>query len=214
MNPPVEWRHTEFARVISCARCTQATDSKLLRDDGENVPQPGYIGPQYRKARVLLVGQNPGTPKSLAVQDLPYTSALRALRDEPTIQRYKDLSTVLRAFIPQWHVQNNYFPLAESGLSLEDIAYCNVVRCRTSGDGTPGELLTKQCLNEHFVRWLNLLNPKVVVFIGKWAWRQGGSAVGAKGIPCAFMNRQRSLSTDARIENRAQVVALVRKHRG
>lgn len=214
MNAPVEWRHSEFARVISCTLCTQATDKKLLRDDGENVPQPGYIGPQDRKARVLLVGQNPGTPKSLAIQDLPYTAALRTLRDEPTPQRYKELGTVLRAFIPQWHVHGNYFPLVESGLSLEDIAYCNIVRCRTSGDGTPGELLTKQCLNEHFVRWLNLLTPKVVVFIGKWAWRQGNSSVGAKGIPSAFMNRQRSLSPTARAENLAQVVALVRQHRG
>ncbi|RPJ48309.1 MAG: hypothetical protein EHM16_03080 [Betaproteobacteria bacterium] len=214
MNPSAEWRHIEFARVISCKLCTKATDSNPLRDDGENVPQPGYIGSKYRNVRVLLVGQNPGTPKSLSAQDLPYTAALRALRDEPTTQRYKELRTVLRTFIPQWPVQNNHFPLIESGLTLDDIAYCNIVRCRTTGDGTPRELLSKQCLNEHFVRWLNLLNPKVVVFIGKWAWRQGSSAVGAKGIPCAFINRQRSLSTTERVENRAQVVALVRKHHG
>lgn len=214
MNPPIEWRPTEFARIISCTLCTQATDSKLLRDRAENVPQPGYIGSRYRKARVLLVGQNPGTPKSLSAQDIPYTAALRALRDEPTTQRYKELNAVLRAFIPQWPVQNNYFPLEESGLALEDIAYCNIVRCRTTGDGTPGDSLTKQCHNEHFVRWLNLLNPKVVVFIGKWAWHQGRGVVDAKGVPCAFMNRQRSLSTDERVKNRAQVVALVKRHCG
>ena len=214
MNPPAEWRHIEFARVIACELCTTATDRNLLRDEGENVPQPGYIGSNYRKVRVLLVGQNPATPKSLAAEDLPYTTALRALRNEPTIQRYKELRTVLRTFIPQWPVQNNHFPLTESGLTLDDIAYCNIVRCRTTGDSKPGVILTKQCLNEHFARWLNLLNPKVVVFIGKWAWRQGCSVVGAKDIPCSFINRQRSLSTTERAENRAQVVALVRKHHG
>ena len=214
MNAPAEWRHTEFARVVSCTRCTYATDQNLLRDDGEHVPQPGYIGPHYRNSRVLLVGQNPATPKSLTVPDRPYTAALRALRDEPTPQRYKDLNAVLRDFIPQWHVHGNYFPLAESGLTLEDIAYCNIVRCRTSNDAKPSELLTTQCIDEHFIRWLDLLRPKVIVFVGKWAWRQGKSAVDTKGIPCAFMNRQRSLSQTERIANRAQVAALVRQHRG
>lgn len=214
MNRPAEWRNIEFARVIACKSCTTATDSKLLRDDGENVPQPGYIGSNYRNVRVLLVGQNPGTPKSLAEEDLHYTAALRALRDEPTIQRYKQLRTVLRTFILRWPVQNNHFPLTESGLTLDDIAYCNIVRCRTANDSKPGETLAKQCLNGHFIRWLNLLKPKVVVFIGKWAWRQGGNTVSAQGIPCTFINRQRSLSADERVENRAQAVALVRKYRG
>ena len=130
------------------------------------------------------------TPNSLAVPDRPYTVALRALRDEPTPQRHKELNAVLRGFIPQWHVHGNYFPLADSGLTLEDIAYCNIVRCRTSYDNKPGKLLTSQCIDEHFVRWLDLLHPKVIVFVGKWAWRQGKSAVDTKGIPCAFMNRQ------------------------
>jgi hypothetical protein len=215
MSTPVEWRHIEFKRVIACDHCTSATDKNLLRDDGENVPQPGYIGSRYRKSRVLLVGQNPGAPKSLAEpEDRLYTAALRALRDEPTEQRYKELSAVLRTFIPQWHVHNNYFPLAESGLTLEDIAYCNAVRCRTLSNAAPNDKLARKCIDSHFVRWLDLLSPKVVVFVGKWAWRQGRTAVGDKDIPCAFMNRQRSLSEEERLANRAEVVALVRQHRG
>ena len=220
MSAPVEWRRLEFARIISCDRCTSATDPNLLRDNGENVPQPGYIGPRYRKSRVLLVGQNPAVdlspaiPKSLTESDRIYTAALRILRDEPTVQRYKELSAVLRTFIPKWPIHGNYFPLDESGLSLEDIGYFNIVRCRTSSNAAPNDCLATKCIGAHFVRWLELLAPKVVVFVGKWAWRKGSSAVSAKGIPCAFMNRQRSLSCTERAENRAQVVALVRQHRG
>lgn len=211
MNSASEWRHSEFVRVLTCELCTQATDSRLLRDNGENVPQPGYIGSQYESSGVLLVAQNPGIPKKLSGQDLHYTAALRALRDEPTVQRYQELSAVLKAFIPLWPVQNHYFPLAESGLTLEDIAYCNIVRCRTNGDGKPRALLTRQCLDEHFTRWLNILNPEVVIFIGKWAWQQGKNDVGAKGIPCGFMNRRRNLSAAERKKNRAEIVALVRE---
>lgn len=214
MSIPAEWQHSEFARVVACKRCTLETAPNLLRDDNENVPQPGYIGPQYRKARVLLVGQNPGTPKSLAIPDRPYTAALRLLRDEPTPQRYRELDAVIRKFIPQWPVHRNHFPLCESGLLLEDIAYCNIVRCRTVIDSKPGKVLSARCICEHFIRWLNLLEPNVVVFVGKWAWEQGRSAVQAKGIPCAYMNRQRSLSPTERKKNRDSVVALVRKCRG
>ena len=209
----IEW-HTEFARIISCAKCTRTTCRHILRDNEENIPQPGYIGARYLESRVLLVGQNPGTPKSREVQDRPYTAALRLLRDEPTPQRYAELSSVLGNFIPQWPVTNNYFPLSDCGLTLEDISYCNVIRCRTVSDKKPNQLLAQECINEYFAHWLRLLAPNVVIFIGKWAWEQGHSAVAQAGIPCSYMNRQRSLSSDERTANRAEVATLVRERRG
>jgi hypothetical protein len=62
----------------------------------------------------------------------------------------------------------------------------------------------------HLVRWLDLLEPAVVVFIGKWAHDQGRPRVESRGIPVTFMNRQRSLSTEDRLRNRKAVVELVR----
>lgn len=213
MTAPIEWRHTEFARVISCTRCTLATDPYLLRDDGENVPQPGYIGSRYKTSRVLLVGRNPGKTKALVAPDRAYTAALRTLRDDPTPARYKELTAILREFIPKWQV-HKYFPLEESGLALEDIAYCNIVRCRTSGNAEPCELLAQQCVQDHFKRWLTLLAPKIVVFVNKAAWTQGYRFVEAKGLPCPFMNGKRSLSHTGRVANREAVVALIRQYRG
>lgn len=213
MNTQIAW-HTEFAKIVACTKCTPSTDRNILRDVAENVPQPGYVGTGYLKARVLLVGQNPGTPKKLEVRDRPYTNALRLLRDEPTHERYSELGIVLREFIPDWPITNNYFPLAECELSLEDIAYCNVIRCRTACDKKPTAYLASQCIKEHFVRWLRYLEPNVVVFIGKWAWTQGRDTVSSLNIPCSYMNRQRSLSSADRLTNRIEVTALVRKHRG
>lgn len=213
MQVQLNW-HTEFARVVGYTRCSVAADRNLLRDANENVPQPGYIGSKYDTARVLLVGQNPGTPKSLTAQDIPYTSALRAIRDEPTPERYAQLTVALNDFIPQWPVHGNYFPLAECGLTLQQIAYCNIVRCRTSGDKAPNSRVVGQCTDEHFSRWLRILAPRVVVFIGKWASERGAGIVTAARIPHAFMNRQRSLASAERITNRAAVVSLVRQYRG
>jgi uracil-DNA glycosylase len=202
----------QFARIVGCARCTIANDRNLLRDADENVPQPGYIGANYPNTRVLLVGQNPkADPTSrLAAEDRHYTAALRALRDEPTAERYAALAKVLAEFIPRWPVHGGYFPLDECDLDLDDIAYCNVVRCRTMDDRIPGVQIFSACVREHFSRWLDYLSPKVVVFIGKRAWEGGNAAVEARGIPSAFMNRRRSLSSEERQANRAQVVSLVR----
>jgi hypothetical protein len=39
----------EFARVIACIHCTTSQCPKLLRDELENIPQPGYIGSGYAR---------------------------------------------------------------------------------------------------------------------------------------------------------------------
>ena len=212
MNVPPSWPK-EFAVVVACERCSSSTDRRLLRDSLENVPQPGFIGDNYWSCRVLLIGQNPGTPKSRLAAAKPYTAALRALRDDPTEERYQHLHQVLKGGIPQWPV-GNYFPLAECSLTLEDIAYCNVVRCRTTMDALPSERTALTCSQSHLARWVSLLSPRVVVFIGKWAFEQGHTVVDRSGIPCDYMNRNRSLSSEARRENRKRVSSLVNRLAG
>lgn len=201
-----------FADVVACTRCTLATDPKLLRDDLENVPQPGWVGPNFHQVRLLLVGQNPAVPGALEASDRPYTQALRHLRDHPDEQRYGELVQVLRPFIPRWPVHSHYFPLEACGLTLEDIAYCNVVRCRTLGNSKPGVRLSANCIDAHFTTWLRELRPRAVVFVGKAPADWAGPATAALGIPFKFMNRLRSLSTAERAENREEVVRFVKQH--
>lgn len=202
--------HAEFAKVIACKHCY---GGNLLRDDQENVPQPGYVGSNYIRSRVLLVGQNPGIPSDLVDGDQIYTAALRSLRDNPTGEEYEKLSRLLENVIQGWPVHNNYFPLADCGLTLKDIAYCNLVRCRTLANRTPNKSLVTNCVDQHFDRWIDWLDPLVVVFIGKWAFDAVGHAVDARGIPADFMNRQRSLSGKLRDANRKEVVEIVKRYR-
>jgi len=204
----------EFAKIIGCTRCTKSTDCNLLRDDQENVPQPGYVGSNYFNMHVLLVGQNPSSSNILEAQDRPYTESLRQLRDDPTPVHYRELSDVLGKFIPQWPVHGSYFPLNECGLKLSDIAYLNLVRCRTTSNKSPNVGVTENCSSEHFTHWLQMLSPRVVVFIGKWASNRVGPQVSSLGIPHIYMNRLRSLSTAEREINREQVVSLVKQYRG
>jgi hypothetical protein len=212
VDPRVQWP-IEFAKVISCAKCSKATDRNLMRDTDENVPQPGYIGKAYAQTGLLLVGQNPYVPNAeLAAEDRVYTAALRALRDAPTEQAYADLQVILRRFVPKWPVQKNYFPLLECGLTLDDIAYMNLVRCRTGKDKAPNDKTVTECQRMHFEPWLEKLQPTCVVFIGVWSYNKSRMAVNARNIPCAIINRQRSLRRSERIANRTEVVEFVRKN--
>jgi len=204
----IDWP-AEFAHVISCARCDRLTCRKIVRDDEENVPQPGFVGARFFEKRILLAGQNPGVPNQrLAADDRVYTAALRRVRDERSLESLGQLQTVLRGFVPSWPVHGNYFPLEEAGLELDEIAYCNVVRCRTEGNAAPSSRMIAEC-QSHFERWLDLLRPRAIVFIGKWAHDQSSRLALERQIPCDFMNRERSLSSEARTENRQRVAAFV-----
>jgi hypothetical protein len=77
--------------------------------------------------------------------------------------------------VPSWPVHGKYFPLQESGLTLAEIAYCNLTRCRTKGNAIPSRQMALECAENHFVRWLDLLNPRAIVFNGKWAHDQGAA---------------------------------------
>ncbi len=204
----------EFSAVIGCTKCSSVTSAKLLRDSGENVPQPGFVGSNYAKKRVALAGQNPGIcPPRFAARDARYTAALRAVRDVPSAETMATLNKVLLEFVPEWPVAGNYFPLDECHLRLDDIAYFNVVRCRTLNNSIPGSYVVRNCL-EHFERWLDQLQPRVLVFIGKWAHGAAAELATRRNIPTAFMNRERSLSSHERSRNRQDVVELVRRASG
>ena len=201
----------QFAKVISCDHCATQGFPKLLRDETFNLPQPGYIGSNYRNTGLLLVGQNPGTsPVRFSVQDREFADAQIALRDDTNARSLASFKGILDRIMPTWVVRT-YFPIAECGLSLDDIAYINVVRCRTEGNAAPGSNITRACIDNHLLRWLDWLQPRVVVCIGKWAHDNIAALLEERSIPNAFMNRRRSLSSGERRENKAEVVNLVRR---
>ena len=193
----------EFARVISCDYCSRAGFPKLLRDDYINLPQPGYIGSNYRNTRGLLVGQNP------AVDNEPeHADAFTALRENPSSSSLRKLKAVQDRLMPGWRFIGG-FPFDRCGLRLNDVAFTNVVRCRVEVT-PPGKGITKACIDNHLVRWLDWLEPRVVVCIGKWAHDQIGYLVQTRDIRSGFLNQKWNLSGAEREQAVKAVVALVR----
>jgi uracil-DNA glycosylase len=205
----------EFSQIVACESCTSRQFPNLQRDYLENVPQPGYIGMKYSETGVMLAGQNPGVcPERFARADARYTAALRKLRDRPCAENFQELRLILDDFVPTWPIHGTHFPLRESNLSLDQIAYCNVIRCRTRDNSKPSELMAKICIETHFEHWLDMLNPKIVVFLGKWAHDQALSMLVRKRIPTGFINRMRSLNSAQRAANRREIVDLILRETG
>lgn len=203
-----------FADVVKCDRCSATRFPELLRDSGENVPQPGFVGRDYERTCVMFVGANPGVSRKSGPKarvDAEYTSALRAFRDSPNEVGYRHLDDTIRRVLPQWSVYRQYFPLAESRLELEQIAYCNLVRCRTVGNTDPSTDLFGECICRHFRAWLDLLDPRFVVFIGKKAQQYGESEIRRRHIPFDTINRSRRWSRAMRANNRTDVGNRVRE---
>jgi uracil-DNA glycosylase len=201
---------SSFCEVVACEECDSFTSKKLLRDKRENIPQPGYVGSNYPSKRVLLVGQNPGiAPDYMQMRDSIYTKALRDLESERTQGYYEILYKVVLDCVPEWPVNRNYFPLESCGLRLEDIAYCNVVRCRTVDKAIPSKGLIENCIRNHFINFVEAIEPKIVIFIGKWAHDQAAHLL-PSSVKYSFLNRMRSLSSEERQKNKNEVVSLVK----
>lgn len=202
---------SHFVSVLQCTHCDNSNCKNLLRDAQENLPQPGYIGANYFSKRVLLVGQNPGvSTAALSQPDGIYTSALRVLRDHPSMDSWSGLRDALINFVPLWPVTGRHFPLRESELSLEDIAYCNLVRCRTIGNATPSAKMTGNCASLNFRHTLDILEPVAIVFIGKWSMNNGSEYAKARSIPFEYIDRNRSLTLAARTLNHERVADFIR----
>ncbi len=201
----------EFARVIDCDYCKRNCYPRILLDKSFNLPHPGYIGANYENTRVLLAGQNPGeSPERFKSQDTQFAKAKVTLRKNPNDYNAVELKRIQDKIMPTWDVFNNYFPLKLCGLQLDDIAYTNVVRCRTKKNAPPGVRIANACISRHFVRWLDWLKPCVVVCIGKYAHDKISDELEIRKIPNGFINRDRSLSAFERQENRKEVASLVR----
>ena len=125
-----------------------------------------------------------------------------------------ELKQIQDKTMPYWDIVRDYFPLDESGLQLDDIAYINVVRCRMrkrpNGDYfRPSTKIKNACVKNHFVGWLDWLRPRVVVCIGKWAHDNIAELLEERGVDHEFINRERSLPRAKRREDQKLAAALI-----
>ncbi len=144
----------------------------LNRNWGDQIPQPGYIGPACFEGGLAFISMNPGGMRGdgLGPTDRTQLEALRGLRDcsEGDIDATFDrMRVVLAQAMRTWGIFQKFVqPILECGhLELEQVAYLNLLKWRTqkSTDLVP---LYECSWQSHTCEQVALLRPKVVVSIG------------------------------------------------
>jgi hypothetical protein len=204
----------EFCQVIKCDKCSQENIRNLLRDDKKNVPQPGFVGEYYDTTRILFIERNPGHPKNLTIED-KYNKGLRQL-----VNSTEKLLFFNGIYKPIYKSFENYLINGQKkeikkiidslGIDLGHIAHFNKARCRTKDCKTPTDKMFENC-EDHLRNFIDLLEPKVVIFIGKEVSDKTRGIIDKYKIPNNFLNRCRSLNLEERDKNVDDIILFISK---
>jgi len=130
---------TIWYQIMNTAPFEHPDLGQWLRDerDTDILPQPGYVGANYRPGGTLLVAQNPGMFRGsrLDADDDPYYTALTNMKEAvpDKIAAFHNLNRVYAAVAPYWHYYKKVLkPVFDAlKLTLPDVAHINLVKWRS-----------------------------------------------------------------------------------
>jgi uracil-DNA glycosylase len=186
---------------LNVSRCTYCKGTPSVLSDSQNLPQAGFIGKQYAKSKILLIGQNPGISSNVEKfrqQNIEHSALISHLNERADVASYEALAEALKGYLREWPIKKKYFPAA---MEMDNLAFINLVRCRTQNNKAPGERTVTTCIDAHLIKWIEWLKPNAIVFLGKWAFDQFQQNPSLCNIRAKYagklfcINRDRSLNT-------------------
>jgi hypothetical protein len=149
------------------------------------IPQPGFIGENY--SGFLIVASNPGMgDRSTVAHDDEIYGLYKKYAERPSIEAFSELNSSLTNKLPLITKGTNllsYRMLTIAGLHPSEIAYMNVVKCK-SDPGNPDPLLAvgkdaaQTCALHFLKKQTDLLRPIAVIF----GWKAVEGALTRLGI--------------------------------
>jgi hypothetical protein len=142
------------------------------RSWGDQLPQPGYVGPEYSRGGLAFVSMNPGGGRGvgLGAEDLKQYKVLQQLRDDPESaapRHFDDLTAVLQEIMPTWTITQRFVLsiLQQTGIPFSSISYFNLLKWRTSESNNLRKMYDISW-KDHTAEQVTLLAPSVVIAIG------------------------------------------------
>jgi hypothetical protein len=148
--------------------------AQMLRNSnpGDNLPQPGFVGAKYRSGSVLFIAMNPGG-KGLSAETAQVHQVIEQLQCASAgslLDAFEALNGVHRIVVPNWKIFVNFVrPILDcTGLTIDDIAYINLLKWRTRSGVKPREFqrLYESSWQAYTQRQVAKLIPGAVVAIG------------------------------------------------
>jgi len=143
-----------------------------LDNTPNSTPQPGFIGRRYKG--LVIIGSNPGIPKTKLFQKREpiYLKHIYDFAIEKNFDKFQEYLDYASDYMTIWNnnLTNSYFRNL-LGYDIENIAYINIVKCRSINTGsdplnTVGYSVARRCFTTHTVKQLDLLKPQWIV--GHW----------------------------------------------
>ncbi|MGO9743949.1 MAG: hypothetical protein ACLPN5_21020 [Roseiarcus sp.] len=146
------------------------------RFDFDRYAQPGYVGRNYVRGGVLLIGQNPGNGSNSmqAEGDNCQELALAKFRTASAEQLSKAMVELMQRLeqgvMPTWSIVRNVVSplLTALDLRLDQVAYTNLVKFRTSDLKVRLPEVRKS--QQHTLLQIGLLEPRLIIRLGKTAF--------------------------------------------
>jgi len=133
-------------------------------DDCQSLPLPGFVGKNYLSKRILFIGQSPGQPGPR--QDDGYWAGEHHYNKNLGVSELRKhyFQGLVRCNIGLF-VKNL---ISQCGLSFDDIAFTNVVKCAIKNNNFPSQR-TIDFWTPYLQEQLVLLKPRLVVCLGRLA---------------------------------------------
>ena len=150
---------------------------KYLNEDASTM-FAGYVGPRYVPGKgIVLIAINPGgggdSYSRRTPEDERFYPLLHKFKtaDRSNAQKaFEDINDRFKEMVQRWNIWRIIEPtLDAAGLSLEQVAYVNLVPYRTRGDKMPPVSARKSAFERIVEPMFEILDPKAIVALGKKA---------------------------------------------
>lgn len=165
-------KYSELAwDVLKCKRC-EGNKCKELGISYEKIDYhnlPLIVGRNYSKSkkRVCIIAQNPGESTKQSI-DEEQTHLQKFYRSE----KNKDYEAFCEFMVKErfsgvkkWKLFDNFHVLTNLDILPSQIAFTNVVKCRTTDNNGLGQPLIRKC-SYHLENEIKALEPKFVITLG------------------------------------------------
>ena len=148
---------------------------KFLHEDASTM-FAGYVGPRYVPGEgIVLVAINPGGGGDKYSRRTPEDERFYPLlqkfktADRSNAQKaFEDINDCFKGMVQRWNIWRIIEPTMDAaGMSLEQVAYVNLVPYRTRKNNMPPVLARKNAFERIVEPMFGILDPKAIVALGK-----------------------------------------------